>query len=77
MNQNNTLISALAVRIDELEAKIAFQDDVIEQLNTEIAIHQENISQLKDQLHLIIDKVKSLNVSQIARQEDEAPPPHY
>ncbi|NMP15996.1 SlyX family protein [Thalassotalea sp. Y01] len=77
MTENTLLIEQLQDRIDNLEAKIAFQDDVIEQLNIEITAHQESISHLKDQLNLVVDKVKSMNASQIANPEDEAPPPHY
>ncbi|QBY04005.1 SlyX family protein [Thalassotalea sp. HSM 43] len=77
MTENTLLIEQLQDRIDNLEAKIAFQDDVIEQLNIEITAHQEGISHLKDQLNLVVDKVKSMNASQIANPEDEAPPPHY
>ncbi|WP_371187088.1 SlyX family protein [Thalassotalea maritima] len=77
MSTEQALIEQLQNRIDNLEAKVAFQDDVIEKLNVEITFHQDNLRQLNDQMRLVIDKVKSMNVSTIARQEDETPPPHY
>lgn len=67
----------LTYRLDNLETRLAFQDDVIEQLNHEISVHQQHIKELKEQLNLIGQKVRDMNTSAVARQEDETPPPHY
>lgn len=73
----STLLSALQARTDNLEMKVAFQDDIIEQLNNEISVHHEQINDLKDQLSLIGQRVKDMNTSPVGRPEDETPPPHY
>ncbi|WP_394175714.1 SlyX family protein [Thalassotalea litorea] len=70
-------IAQLRQRLDTLETRLAFQDDVIEQLNNEISVHQQQIKELNEQLHLIGQKVRDMNTSVVGRQEDEAPPPHY
>ena len=64
-------------QIEMLESKIAFQDDVIEQLNQEITVHQTQIAQLRDDLMLITKRLKDVAPSNIGKAEDEPPPPHY
>ncbi len=78
MNEITKIINQLETRVDALEARNAFQDDVIDQLNQEIAIHQQQIAELKEHTLLIAQRIKSgANNSQVGRPEDEPPPPHY
>ena len=63
--------------IEALESRNAFQDDVIEQLNNEIAVHQLQIAELKEQLQLIVSKIKEANPQQDSQLDIEPPPPHY
>lgn len=65
------------VRIEALEARNAFQDDVIDQLNDEIAIHQKEIAELKYQLTLIASRLKERNSQPSNTTDIEPPPPHY
>ncbi len=78
MTDKHTQLDHLIERIDALEARNAFQDDVIEQLNQELAIHQQHIAELQEHIQLIAQRIKSnANNSIMARPEDEPPPPHY
>ncbi|WP_448569403.1 SlyX family protein [Thalassotalea ganghwensis] len=71
-------IEYLESKIETLESRNAFQDDVIEQLNHELAIHQSQIGELKAQLQLLAKRIKESNQQTgISRPEDEPPPPHY
>lgn len=71
-------IETLAKSIELLESRNAFQDDIIEQLNQEITLHQIAISQLKEQIQMLAKRVKdSPSSSQIADMADDTPPPHY
>lgn len=70
-------IEELEHSIEALESRNAFQDDVIEQLNHELSIHQEEIANLKLQLKLIANRIKDSTASQANTQEIEPPPPHY
>ena len=70
-------ITHLEEKIEALESRNAFQDDAIEQLNNEIAIHQTQISELKHQLTLIASRVKDTNSTQSDSNDVEPPPPHY
>ncbi|WP_448213695.1 SlyX family protein [Colwellia sp. MEBiC06753] len=71
------LVAQLEQRIETLEAKNAFQDHVIDQLNQEIAIHQADIAVLKENLQFIAKRIKDISPSNIVKAEDEPPPPHY
>ncbi len=76
-NQPSLTAEQLMQSIEALESRNAFQDDVIEQLNHELAIHQEEITNLKLQLKLIATRLKENQPNSIGKQEDEPPPPHY
>ena len=71
------IIKQLENEIEALQSRNAFQDDVIDQLNHELAIHREQIAELTLQMKLLATKLKESNTSQIAKLEDESPPPHY
>jgi len=70
-------IKILEDRMVSLEARHAFQDDIIEQLNQEITVHQYKIAELKQQLTMVASRLKESASSNIGKQEDEPPPPHY
>ncbi len=76
-NKPTLSIEQLEQSIEALESRNAFQDDIIEQLNNELAIHQEEISNLKIQLQLIATRLKESQPSGFGKMEDEPPPPHY
>jgi SlyX protein len=72
-----TSIESIESSIEALESRNAFQDDIIEQLNNELTIHQEEISNLKSQLKLIASRIKDNTPSESITEEIEPPPPHY
>ena len=63
--------------IEELQIKMAFQDDLIEKLNLAIIEQQNQIHTLQHQMQHVIKKVKGMSVSNLASEEEETPPPHY
>jgi SlyX protein len=70
-------ITKLQESVEALESRNAFQDDIIEQLNNELAVHQSEIAELKSQLTLIANRVKDNTPGQNETQDMEPPPPHY
>lgn len=73
-----TSTTQLEQRIEALESRNAFQDDLIDQLNNEITIHQSQIAELQHQLTLIAARIKDSSVpDQSSKQDIEPPPPHY
>ncbi len=63
--------------IAELECKIAFQDDAIEQLSDTLIAQQKQIDQLNRQLEKVHARMNSLQEQAVASQSEETPPPHY
>ena len=62
-------------RIDRLEARIAFQDDVIETLNKTVTEQWAKIDALTRQLVVLNERLQEAE-TQMPRPANE-PPPHY
>ncbi|MDX2418038.1 MAG: SlyX family protein [Xanthomonadales bacterium] len=70
-------IEALGKRIDELESHLAFQDELIESLNTTVARQDREILELKHQFSRLSERLKEIgDASPGAAPQDETPP-HY
>ncbi|MBU2918050.1 SlyX family protein [Psychrosphaera sp. F3M07] len=67
----------LVIRLEELENKLAFQDDTIDQLNEEITTLNLKQAMFKRQIELLAEKVSSNKSSNLADESEETPPPHY
>jgi len=63
--------------IIELETKLSYQEHIIQELNDVITHQQKQIDTLELQMKRIQDHLKNSTQSQIARPEEEVPPPHY
>lgn len=70
-------IEKLEERINALESRNIFQDDVIEQLSEELAIHQTLMAELKEQIQLVANRLKDAGSLSSDKDEIEPPPPHY
>lgn len=70
-------IKALQNKVEALESRNAFQDDVIEQLNDALTMYQKEVSEMKYQLTLLASRVKESSNGSGISEEVEAPPPHY
>lgn len=67
-------------RLIDLETRLAFQDDTIEQLNQQLILQQREINLLQKQASLLIQRLQELN--QQPEQESQfnlldERPPHY
>ena len=67
-------MSSDAERIDELEARILFQEDTIARLNDALVDQQKRITDVETLLKLAIEQIRKGSDDM---PEDEAPPPHY
>lgn len=70
---NNDILA----RLEQLETRIAFQDDTIEQLHQEITAQGSATARLQAQLSIMTQRLKEMQPSNIVSQADEPPPPHY
>lgn len=60
-----------------LENQISFQEDLLLALNDTVIKLQQDLFKLKEQLTLLSDKLVTLSDSNVAKETDELPPPHY
>lgn len=67
----------LQQRIDDLECKVAFQEQTIDELNEALAQQQLLINKMKDQMKYVVGKMKNMETSNMADPNKEPPPPHY
>lgn len=74
---NANYVERLEERIDDLESRNVFQDDVIDQLSEELAAHQHEISELKLQIKLVANRIKDAGSLSEDNDDVEPPPPHY
>lgn len=63
-------------RLTELETRLAFQDDAIEQLNAVITRQDKDIRQLQHQLQEVVRQTRQLHEQLDPEVTDDAPP-HY
>jgi SlyX protein len=64
-------------RIIELETKLSYQDHMIQELNDVVTGQQKQIDALEVELRRIREHLKGSSESQLARPDEEVPPPHY
>ncbi|USD65523.1 SlyX family protein [Vibrio sp. SCSIO 43136] len=64
-------------RIEDLECRLAFQEQTIEELNEALSQQQMQMSKMQEQMRFMVSKVKSMNTSNLADPSEETPPPHY
>jgi SlyX protein len=65
-----------ADRLERIEVKLAFQDDLIEQLNAVVSAQALELAQLRNRLALIESALKRLDPGRADATSDERPP-HY
>ncbi|MEZ6929793.1 SlyX family protein [Aeromonas sp. S16(2024)] len=64
-------------RLETLESRLAYAEYTVEQLNEEVTTQGRELDRLKHQIQLLVDKLQSVQPSQIASMAEEMPPPHY
>lgn len=64
-------------RIDELESRVAFQDDLIESLNKVVARQDREIALLAKRLADLEGKIEDIAEASPAAGDGQEPPPHY
>ena len=64
-----------AVRIEDLETKLTFQEDTIQKLNDVIVTCQTRVDEHDAMIRMLMEQVRT--AEHIINPEDEPPPPHY
>lgn len=63
--------------IEQLQVKVAYQEDTIEALNQALIKQQRQIDELQFKMQHVSNKLKEMSSSNIASLDEETPPPHY
>lgn len=77
--QNFDNQASLSAPIEDLQVRIAFLDDLVEQLNHQLAIQTQEIADLKKQMQFLYQRVESSDLSEGIAAFDPMSdrPPHY
>ncbi|MDO6440860.1 MULTISPECIES: SlyX family protein [unclassified Marinobacter] len=67
----------LQARLDELETRLAFQDDIINTLSEQVTKQEMDIRELWNAKRLLHNQLKDVSPSNLKTEEEETPPPHY
>ena len=63
--------------IEQLQMKVAFQEDAIDALNNALIDQQTQLEEVQFKIEHLLSQLKSLNHSSGQSEGAEAPPPHY
>jgi SlyX protein len=64
-------------RFIELEIKVAYQEDLVQELNKIVACQQQQIDRLEATVKLLHDRIKSLSFERSGVEDKFEKPPHY
>lgn len=64
-------------RIIELEIKVAYQEDLVQELNKVISKQQDQIDRLNATCKLLNEKISSISLGLDSAPSSEELPPHY
>lgn len=66
-----------AQRLTELETRVAFQDQTIQELNEVVTRQQREIDHLTRELEALRERLRGFTPSPVVPPDEETPPPHY
>ena len=71
--------ASLSAPIEDLQVRIAFLEDLVEQLNEQLAIQGTEIADLKKQMQILYRRVEASDLSEGIAEFDPVTdrPPHY
>ena len=64
-------------RLIELETRLAFQDNTLQELNDVVVRQQREIDTITRELEALKAQLRTLAPEMVANRADDAPPPHY
>lgn len=76
MQKESSMESNMEPRITELEIKLGFAEDLVEELNQAVSRQQEQIKLLQDQLRTVFQQMQQMAPGEQADLREDVPP-HY
>lgn len=77
MMSENVTEKELVQRIIELETKLSFQEDILQELNSHVITQQADIDKLTELCKLLKDQYKEIVSSLPDAASGDEVPPHY
>ncbi len=74
---NNDEQKRAAARIDELETRLAQQDQALLELSDELYRQQRQIARLETELRQLVDRMKTATTADPGSSPADEVPPHY
>lgn len=74
---NNDEQKRAAARIDELETRLAQQDQTLIELSDELYRQQRQIARLETELRQLVDRMQTVSTPEPASSPTDEVPPHY
>lgn len=68
---------SLETRLNELETKVAFQDNAIEDLNQQVINLFQQQQACLHALERLNEQYQKISPQRLATESEETPPPHY
>ncbi|MCZ6618786.1 MAG: SlyX family protein [Gammaproteobacteria bacterium] len=76
INVEEKAVADVEARLDDLESKVAFQENTIQKLNEVVIAQEARIHDLETSLRLILESLRNQAASPEI-EPVENPPPHY
>ncbi len=67
----------MSEEIEDLQARLAFQEDLINGLNIQVANQEQAMQMMQKQMQILYKKFSSLSEHLGDSDEGDEPPPHY
>lgn len=64
-------------RLVALEIKLAYQEDLLQELNSIVAQQQKQMRRLEETCKVLYERLQNLSAAAELNQSDNQPPPHY
>lgn len=75
--EDRKLMNTVETDIEQLQIKMAYQEDTIESLNQVLIQQQNKMDHLQLQLKQLVSKMSAIEPSNMASEKEEMPPPHF
>lgn len=76
-NTDTNATEKLMARMDELETRLAFQDELINTLSDQVAQQELDIRKLWEAKQHLKKQLSEMSPSNIKGENEETPPPHH
>ncbi len=73
----NSMPEQLCNRLDDLESRFAFQDEMIGVLNPQVAHQEKRLASAEEELRALRKELAMLRTALSHDAATEAPPPHF